>query len=427
MESLEKRNCLVAQSGGPTVAINASLAGIVDCSLKQHIFSKIYGAVNGIQGVLNEKIIDLTAMFKGHNDRIDLLKVTPAMFLGSCRYKLADFDINILEYQRIFRVFNKLNIAVFYYIGGNDSMDTVAKLNNFAKKNGIDTIIVGIPKTIDNDLCYTDHTPGFGSAAKYVATTMLEIAYDTFIYDTQSVTIVEIMGRNVGWLTAASVLARSKYYDAPHLIYLPEREFCQEQFLVDIQNKMKKEKNIIVALSEGIQMKEEYSNREMREKDHFGHIQLSGIAKQLELLVKERIGCKVRSIELNVLQRSAAHLASLTDINESFLLGKSAVKMLEKDLNGKMLTLNRLENSPYKIEVSTVDSIKVANKEKKVPTEWINRAGNDVFDEMLVYLKPLIEGEANINFCSGIPKYLPTDYWSEIKEDSEGVDYNVRK
>lgn len=406
---------MIAQSGGPTVAINASLAGIISQSIKQETFTKIYGAINGIEGVLNEKFIDLSIKFMDHNDKIQLLKNSPAMFLGSCRYKLSDPTIDKLEYQRVFKIFAKLNISTFYYIGGNDSMDTVAKLSQYAKENNLDTIIVGIPKTIDNDLCFTDHTPGFGSAAKYIATTMLEIAYDTFIYNLHSVTIVEIMGRNAGWLTAAAALARNKYYKAPHLIYLPEVVFSMEQFIQDIKKVMLVEKNVIIAVSEGIRGKDRgYISAMGAEKDQFGHSQLSGTGKYLEQKVGEGIGCKVRSIELNVLQRSAAHIASLTDINESYLLGKKAVSMLGTDLNGKMLTLERTGNSPYCINIKAICSADVANKEKKVPSDWINQEGNDVTENMISYLKPLIEGEIDLQYVGGIPKYLPVNYWDEV-------------
>ena len=308
-----KDNCIVAQSGGPTVAINASLAGVIDGVKKSNKFTRVYGAIHGIQGVLDNNFIDLSLMALSKFPLVNTLELSPAMYLGSCRYKLPDFEVDSKPYEIIFDRFEEYQVAAFFYIGGNDSMDTVDKLSKYAKKIGSDVKIVGIPKTIDNDLCHTDHTPGFGSAAKYVASTMLEIAHDTYIYQIPSVVIVEIMGRDAGWLTAASCLARNDYSPAPHLIYLPEVDFDEDQFIEDIKNVLKTSRCVIVAVSEGIHDKDgNYISATSAVADKFGHAQLSGTGKALESLVKDRMDIKVRSIELNVLQRCAAHISSRT-------------------------------------------------------------------------------------------------------------------
>ncbi len=404
---MKNNNCIVAQSGGPTAAINASLAGVIDAAIKSKTFDTIYGSINGIQGVLQHKIISLNETFENDDDAIHTLMTSPAMYLGSCRYKLPNTEENPAQYQFIFETFQQMNIHAFFYIGGNDSMDTVDKLSQYAKNIDYDINIIGIPKTIDNDLMETDHTPGFGSAAKFVATSMLEISHDTYIYDIESVTIVEIMGRDAGWLTASAALARNSYSHAPDLIYLPEKDFSTFSFINDLNILLKKNKNVIVAVSEGVHDSNgNYISASRAAADKFGHAQLSGTGKALEQLVQSTIGCKVRSIELNVLQRSAMHISSLTDINESFQLGKEAIKAAEMGLSSIMLTLNRESNNPYKISIGNVPVSEVANVAKPVPIEWINEAGNDVTKEMLQYLRPLIEGEPHIRYKNGIPDYL---------------------
>lgn len=404
---MSKSNCIVAQSGGPTAAINASLAGVISAALKSNSFETVYGSINGIQGVLQHKIIKLNETFENNEDNIRTLMTSPAMYLGSCRYKLPDFRDNPTQYKFIFQTFEHMNVHAFFYIGGNDSMDTVDKLSQYAKKIGYDISIVGIPKTIDNDLVETDHTPGFGSAAKFVATSMLEIAHDTYIYDIESVTIVEIMGRDAGWLTASSALARNSYNESPNLIYLPERDFSTFQFINDLNELLKVHKNVIVAVSEGIHdSKGNYLSSTSAAADRFGHAQLSGTGKALEHLVSSTIGCKVRSIELNVLQRSAMHISSLTDINEAFGLGQQAVHDAEMGLTSIMLTLNRESNDPYTITMGNIPVSEVANRAKTVPLDWINKEGNDVEPCMISYLQPLIEGEPHIRFKNGIPDYL---------------------
>lgn len=406
-----KDNCIVAQSGGPTVAINASLAGVIDGVKKSNKFTRVYGAIHGIQGVLDNNFIDLSLMALSKFPLVNTLELSPAMYLGSCRYKLPDFEVDSKPYEIIFDRFEEYQVAAFFYIGGNDSMDTVDKLSKYAKKIGSDVKIVGIPKTIDNDLCHTDHTPGFGSAAKYVASTMLEIAHDTYIYQIPSVVIVEIMGRDAGWLTAASCLARNDYSPAPHLIYLPEVDFDEDQFIDDIKNVLKTSRCVIVAVSEGIHDKDgNYISASSAVADKFGHAQLSGTGKALESLVKNRMDIKVRSIELNVLQRCAAHISSRTDINESFALGQAAVKYAAEGMTAVMSTIKRVSNDPYQWIIEPENVSLIANQAKTIPLEWITPEKNDVTPEMEAYLRPLIIGEVSLQYKDGLPMYLPVNH-----------------
>lgn len=406
-----KDNCIVAQSGGPTVAINASLAGVIDGVKKSNKFTRVYGAIHGIQGVLDNNFIDLSLMALSKFPLVNTLEFSPAMYLGSCRYKLPDFEVDSKPYEIIFDRFEEYQVAAFFYIGGNDSMDTVDKLSKYANKIGSDVKIVGIPKTIDNDLCHTDHTPGFGSAAKYVASTMLEIAHDTYIYQIPSVVIVEIMGRDAGWLTAASCLARNDYSPAPHLIYLPEVDFDEDQFIEDIKNVLKTSRCVIVAVSEGIHDKDgNYISATSAVADKFGHAQLSGTGKALESLVKDRMDIKVRSIELNVLQRCAAHISSRTDINESFALGQAAVKYAAEGMTAVMSTIKRVSNDPYQWIIEPENVALIANQAKTIPLEWITPEKNDVTPEMEAYLRPLIIGEVSLQYKDGLPMYLPVNH-----------------
>lgn len=406
-----KDNCIVAQSGGPTVAINASLAGVIDGVKKSKKFTRVYGAIHGIQGVLDNNFIDLSLMALSKFPLVNTLELSPAMYLGSCRYKLPDFEVDSKPYEIIFDRFEEYQVAAFFYIGGNDSMDTVDKLSKYANKIGSDVKIVGIPKTIDNDLCHTDHTPGFGSAAKYVASTMLEIAHDTYIYQIPSVVIVEIMGRDAGWLTAASCLARNDYSPAPHLIYLPEVDFDEDQFIEDIKNVLKTSRCVIVAVSEGIHDKDgNYISATSAVADKFGHAQLSGTGKALESLVKDRMDIKVRSIELNVLQRCAAHISSRTDINESFALGQAAVKYAAEGMTAVMSTIKRVSNDPYQWIIEPENVSLIANQAKTIPLEWITPEKNDVTPEMEAYLRPLIIGEVSLQYKDGLPMYLPVNH-----------------
>ena len=407
---MNQSNCMVAQSGGPTVAINASLAGVIAGVRQSGKYDVCYGAINGILGILNERYLNLTEVVND-DEKLERLKVTPAMYLGSCRPKLPNYKDDDSPYVFIFNQFTKMNIKAFFYIGGNDSMDTVLKLSDYAAKINSDIRIIGIPKTIDNDLCMIDHTPGFGSAAKYIASTMLEVAHDTFIYAVKSVTIVEIMGRDAGWLTASSALARNSYNTAPHLIYLPEVAFDKEQFLNDIREKLKTLNNVIVAVSEGIRDENgDYITASKAVADQFGHQQLSGAGKALEFLVKENIGVKVRSVEVNVLQRCAAHMASKTDLDESFTLGKKAVSLAEEGITASMVILERISNMPYQVRYDHAPIAGIANEAKSIPREWINKAGNDIMPELYDYLKPLIQGEITVSYKDGIPVYMPVTH-----------------
>ena len=401
------KNCLVAQSGGPTVAINASLAGVIQGAIDSKQFDKIYGSLNGVQGLLNGRLMDLSQKFEDTPMFIELLKKSPSMYLGSCRYQLPDYSEDDAPYAYIFNKFEQYDIDAFFYIGGNDSMDTVDKLSTYAKAIDRDIKIIGIPKTIDNDLCITDHTPGYGSAAKYVASTLLEIGHDTSIYPINSVTIVEIMGRDAGWLTWASVLARNKYNFAPHLIYLPEVAFDEKQFIKDVRTAMDRYNNVVIAVSEGIKnAKGQYISATSAVEDTFGHSQLSGTGKCLEYIIKQNIQVKVRSVEINILQRCAAHMSSITDIGEAFRLGRHAVEVALQGKTAVMVTAIRKSNSPYSVDMGDTDVKNVAGLVKHVPREWINDMGNDVTQEFIDYVYPLILGEPVVKYQRGIPDYL---------------------
>lgn len=398
-------NVIVGQSGGPTAVINSSLAGVFKTA-KDRGANKVYGMLHGIQGLLQERYVDLEDHIKNDLD-IELLKRTPSAYLGSCRFKLPDISQDREIYDKIFDILNKLEIEYFFYIGGNDSMDTALKLSQYAASIGSDVRVIGVPKTIDNDLCLTDHTPGFGSAAKYIASTILEIAHDTFSYPVPSVTIVEIMGRDAGWLTSASALARNEYNTAPHLIYLPEAPFDTAQFLADVKELLKKQNTVIIAVSEGIRDKNgNYISAASQTTDGFGHSHLSGAGKALENFVTSNIDIKVRSIEINVLQRSGAHISSATDLTESFELGHHAVELAEEGVTGCMVTLKRLSSNPYKVAYGHENVAKIANEIRSVPREWINEAGNDVLPPMYEYLRPLIIGEPDIRYKNGLPDYM---------------------
>ena len=403
------KNMLVAQSGGPSAAINATITGVIDAGIASDQVGHVYGARNGIKGVLNENFVNLDEVCDTKEKR-DLLSVTPAAALGSCRWKLKDPKENAEEFEEIIRILRKNNIGYFVYTGGNDSMDTVYKLSIYCKENNVDDIkVMGAPKTIDNDLGETDHCPGFGSAAKFIATAFTEIACDCFVYDVPSVTIVEVMGRNAGWLTASSALARTEERRVPQLIYLCEKVFDEEKFIEDVNKALEKENNIIVAVSEGVKdATGHYVGEETKsgKEDAFGHKYLSGIGKYLEGLVGNRIGCKVRSVELNILQRCAGYMLSETDIIESRNLGAFAAVSAIRGESGKMSALKRICDDPYQVEIELADLSKIANFEKKVPMEWINEEGNDIKDDLLTYLKPLIQGEVQIPYENGVPRHF---------------------
>lgn len=411
---MNQKNCIVAQSGGPTVAINASLAGVISGVAESSMYHTVYGSLNGITGILNNDFLNLTELMDEHPDYLERLTKTPAMYLGSCRYKLPNYLDDDSPYVFIFNQFKEYQIEAFFYIGGNDSMDTVSKLSEYGKKIGSNVRIIGIPKTIDNDLCETDHTPGFGSAAKYIASSLLEIAHDTFIYAVKSVTIVEIMGRDAGWLTAASALARNEYNTAPHLIYLPEAAFDTDDFLLDVKRLLFERNNVIIAVSEGIRdASGNYISASEQSVDTFGHSQLSGAGKTLEFLIKEKLGVKVRSVEINVLQRCAAHLASKTDLDESFAQGKKAVALSEEGVTASMVTIQRVSNAPYTVEYGYAEIKHIANEAKSVPVEWINSAGNDVEQPLIDYLTPLIQGESDVAYENGLPVYMDVSHLSK--------------
>ncbi len=407
---LQKGNCIIGQSGGPTAAINASLSGVLQGILQHQSYNKVYGMVNGIEGLLQGKYLDLSELFQTQKQCMKLAH-TPSMFLGSCRFKLPSCELSDVIYNDLFDFFKAHDIQTVFYIGGNDSMDTVLKLSDYAKANKLPVNVIGIPKTIDNDLPITDHTPGFGSAAKFVATSLLEIAHDTYIYNVPSVTIVEIMGRNAGWLTAASALARNSYCPAPDLIYLPEVSFDIDEFIKDVKAVRQKRKNIIIAVSEGIKDCEgQYISASSSHVDSFGHKQLCGVGKTLENILKAELGCKVRSVELNVLQRAGGHIASLTDISEAIMIGKAAVLEGKKGKTAQMLCYKRTANAPYQVETFAYDIHQIANGEKTVPREWINAQGNDITKELLDYLKPLIQGEVTLSYKEGIPDYCHIEH-----------------
>ncbi len=399
-------NIIVAQSGGPTVAINASLAGVIEGALSSK-YDKIYGSINGIVGIKDDNIIDLTETVKSDSNFLKKLKVTPAMYLGSCRFKLPSVTSNDPIYNTLFQQFKKYDIEAFFYIGGNDSMDTVDKLSAYAKSMDSPIRFIGVPKTVDNDLCVTDHTPGFGSAAKYIATATMEVIYDAKIYNSPSVTIIEVMGRDAGWLTAATSLARNNCCCGPDLIYLPEVPFNTEVFVNDLSRLLKEKTNIVVAVSEGIRdANGGYISASTGQLDNFGHAQLSGAGKTLEYIVKDRLGVKVRSIEVNVLQRAAAHMSSLTDLKESVELGKHGVQYAEEGVTGAMVVLNRTSNMPYTVNYSYATIHDIANEAKEVPQAWINESHNWVTNEMIEYLKPLVIGEPVLEYENGLPVYV---------------------
>lgn len=400
------KHMLIAQSGGPSAAINATVAGVVERCMTSDKVDRIYGAVNGIKGVLNGNYVDLTEILSSP-EQLRLLCSTPAAALGSCRLKLNNADEGQLG--QIVDALLSREIGYFVYIGGNDSMDTVYQLSAYIKKHNIQGLsVMGAPKTIDNDLPMTDHCPGFGSAAKYIAATFAEIVRDCEVYDIPAVTIVEVMGRNAGWLTAASALSRENGGTGPQLIYLCERAFDTEQFIRDVKDCLAKRNAVVVAVSEGLKNADGsyLSESKGRGVDVFGHAALSGTAKVLEGLVKEKIGCKVRSIELNLMQRCASHLASANDLSESKMLGMTAADRALNDVSGEMAIVERLSSAPYRVRYGTTDIALVANLEKKVPDSCIHPQGNDVTEQMLEYLRPLVHGEVQVPMCGGVPVHL---------------------
>lgn len=405
-----KGNVIVGQSGGPTAVINSSLAGVYKTA-KDRGAKKVYGMLHGIQGLLQERYIDLSEYITNELDA-ELLKRTPAAFLGSCRYKLPEIHQDKEVYEKIFGILDKLNIEAFIYIGGNDSMDTIKKLSDYAIVTGHPTRFIGCPKTIDNDLALTDHTPGYGSAAKYIGTSVKEIIRDSFCleYENGLVSIVEIMGRNAGWLTGAAALAKGEDCSGPDLIYLPELPFNIEAFGAKVKELLAKKPSVVVAVSEGIRLEDGRYVCELGQSidfvDAFGHKQLSGTANYLASYIAGEIGCKTRSIELSSLQRSASHCASRVDILEAYQVGGAAVKAADEGDSGKMVVLQRLSDDPYQSGTEVKDVHKIANDEKLVPREWVNEDGSYVTDEFVSYVRPLIQGDVSPVMVDGIPRHL---------------------
>ena len=402
-----KKNAVVGQSGGPTAVINASLYGTVYEALnREDEIGTVYGMINGIEGFLNDQVMDMAPLEESKD--LDRIRTTPGSHLGSCRYKLPE-DLNDPVYPQLFARFEAYNIGYFFYIGGNDSMDTVSKLSRYAEKISSDIRVIGIPKTIDNDLVETDHTPGFGSAAKYVASTVREIAIDASVYDNKkSITIVEIMGRHAGWLTAASALARKFEHDNPVLIYLPETDFDQDAFIEKVRTSLETTPNLVVCISEGIHDNTstficEYSNDVGT--DTFGHKMLTGSGKYLENLVKERLGVKVRSVELNVCQRCSSSMLSKTDQKEAIASGAYGVKAALNGASGKMVAFERLDGDDYQIDYVLKDVNVICNQEKCVPATWITADGSDVTEDFIRYARPLIQGEVTVPTEDGVPKF----------------------
>lgn len=399
-------NLLVGQSGGPTAVINGSLYGVVSEGLANPEIDNVIGMVNGIEGFLADHTIDMAPLKE--NGELERIRTTPGSYLGSCRYKLPE-NLSDPVYPELFQKFTEKEISYFFYIGGNDSMDTVSKLSRYAATVGSDIRIIGVPKTIDNDLVLTDHTPGYGSAAKYVASTVREIAIDASVYDNKpSVTIVEIMGRHAGWLTAASVLARKFKGDNPVLIYLPEVAFSPDTFIEKVKEKLTKTSNLVVCISEGINDGNGAFVCELASDvgtDTFGHKMLTGSGKYLENLVKEKLGIKVRSVELNVCQRCSSSCLSATDLDEAAASGRFAVSAALDGETGKMINFIRKSDDPYILEFGTADVNEICNKEKAVPEEWITKDGSDIGDEFIAYARPLIQGSVEVPMKDGLPYF----------------------
>jgi len=399
-------NIAIAQSGGPTCAINSSLVGVFKQGLLTEEIDAIFGSINGIEGIINDELLNLKSIIKTNED-MELLRQTPSTMLGSCRYKLPDYESDPAVYEKILHTLNIHRIEIFVYIGGNDSMDTVVKLSAYLRNINSDIKIIGVPKTIDNDLPVTDHTPGFGSAAKYVAATAQEIIRDSSVYSIPSVTIIEIMGRHAGWLTASTCVLRANGEEAPHLIYLPEADFSAEQFIEDVRKEMAKHKAVVVAVSEGISLSDENSAEFQSGKtDNFGHKYLSGVGKYLEKLVADRIGCKVRSIELNVMQRCSSHICSKTDIDEAERIGRHALRAALDGNTGQMMYFRRVSEMPYAVTIEMTEASNAANLEKMFPREWIAPEQNQVTNAAVSYFLPLIQGEMNIMMKNGLPVHF---------------------
>ena len=403
-----KGNVIVGQSGGPTAVINSSLAGVYKTAMDRGA-NKVYGMLHGVQGLLEERVVDLADHIKSDLD-IDLLKRTPSSFLGSCRYKLPEIKDNTEIYEKIFRILEKLEIEYFFYIGGNDSMDTIKKLSDYSLLNGSQIRFMGVPKTIDNDLAVTDHTPGYGSAAKYIASITKEVIRDGLVYDQEQVTLLEIMGRNAGWLTGAAALASGEDCEGPDMLFLPEITFDVEHFMKKVTDLQKVKKSVVVAISEGVKVADGRYVFELTDNidyvDAFGHKQLTGTSRYLAGRISKEMGCKTRAIEFNSLQRCASHIVGRVDITEAFQVGGAAVKAAFEGETGKMIILKRVSDDPYICVTDIYDVHKIANVEKKVPREWINEAGDYVTQDFVNYVRPLIQAELTPIMVDGLPRHL---------------------
>lgn len=398
-------NCIIAQSGGPTSVINSSVVGLLQANKDLKTFDKVYGGLNGIEGVLNGSLIELSSL---NDDQIQSFRYTPSSGLGSCRYKMKKLEDSTEEYDRLLEILKFHNIKAFFYVGGNDSMDTTAKLGRYAKENGIDIKFIGIPKTIDNDLMFTDHTPGFGSAAKFIATSTLETYLDSSVYINNGIFILETMGRDTGWLAASACLAKIDGKQVADFIYLPEVAFDAIKFLNDVREKFKKQNKVFIVVSEGIRNKDGKFVTEAKDKVHdkFGHAQLGGVGSYLKhLIIDAGITKKVKSLELGVLQRCSIHCASDTDLTEAFDAGYAALKFAIEGNSGYMVAIKRDSNSPYSTSHFLIEADKVANNVKYFPIEWINHDGNNIKEEALNYFTPLVNGLPNLIFENTMPKF----------------------
>ncbi|SKA72897.1 6-phosphofructokinase 1 [Clostridium sp. USBA 49] len=399
-------NCLVAQSGGPTAVINASFMGVLDEALENKVFDNVYAGINGIEGILQNKLINLSQI---PYSKLKNLKYTPSSALGSCRYKMKNYNEDNSEYEKLFNILKEHNIKAFFYIGGNDSMDTVRTLSEYTKLHNIDVLVLGIPKTIDNDLMETDHTPGFGSACKFIATSILESYLDSSVYTNNGIFIVETMGRDTGWLTASAALAKIDGKEVVDFIYLPETPFIEEKFLDEVNEKFKKQNQVYIVASEGIKNKNGKFlsiNNVSKFHDKFGHAQLGGVCNILKsLIIQNGITSRVKTLQLGVSQRAAMHCSSLTDIEEAYRVGRDAVKYALQGKSGYMIAIKRINNLPYSIETTLAEASKVANHIKYFPNNWINKYGNFVTSDAVEYMTPLIQGTPPIPTENGLPLY----------------------
>ncbi|MBQ6248775.1 MAG: 6-phosphofructokinase [Oscillospiraceae bacterium] len=399
-----KGACIIGQSGGPTSVINASAYGVIDTALKSGCITQVLGAEHGIKGVLNDRLFD---MGLEDPEELRLMKYTPSSALGSCRYKIADPEKDDTDYKRILEVFKKRNVRYFFYNGGNDSMDTCNKISKYMQSVGYECRVMGVPKTIDNDLWGTDHCPGYASAAKYIATSIMEVYHDARVYDTGMIAVVEVMGRHAGWLTAAAALA-SEYGCGPDLIYMPETDFDMDKFIADVKRIYAERNYCLIAVSEGIHYADGtfVSEAKTSATDGFGHAQLGGTATMLAEILTKETGAKVRGIELNLLQRCGAHLASETDIEESYMAGKAAVENAVAGITDKMIGFERgVVDGKYACRTKLLPLTEVANTEKKLPREWINEAGNGVNHQFIEYALPLIQGEPDLPKVDSLPRF----------------------